>query len=316
MKKKIIILVSIMLMIFTLVACGEESNGQGGSGESGGSGGQGGLGVLENKNEQIVINGKTYDLSKSCGEILQDLMDNAYIMDCSYDDREPIRKMEGVQIWDEELGIYLYEYHYYQLDENGEYVEMQQEDFDDRLVLRLYIKTGNTPQPEIDDLTSIGIGPHLPLNNSNLQVITPSGIQIGSTVEQLENAGGYKNMIQRYEMIYVDGKLVDIEDYREEAERIQQMDDEEWNQKKQSEYKYRCIEKEYYNTLNKVEEKERVMYLLARADAYSKLYTENKDAMIRFEYQDEDGKIINIGFTIIQKNDAGQRIYEEYLNSN
>ena len=64
--KKIIVLISVLAMGLALFACGKKAN--------------------KSNNESITINGKAYDLSKNCDEILDDLMEDMYIEGCPFEE--------------------------------------------------------------------------------------------------------------------------------------------------------------------------------------------------------------------------------------
>lgn len=284
--KKNLGLVGLFMMGLVLCACEKrDDNGQ-----------------ASNTGAYVKINDKQYDLSKDCDEVLHEFIDDMYIANCPFEEEKEIRKIEYTEYFDEEQCIFVYEDEkYYQLDENGTYVEVEPEDFDDRVVLEAAeIRTNSLADQKIEDVHSFGLRAKTKFNSKDFRVVTSDGISIGDTVEKVKDAGGYERQLG-YTTIYIDGEFVDYEDYSKDAERIQKLDSEEWSQEFMSNYKYYCLNKEYRYAFNKLDDTELMMYLLAEAEAYSKIRSGVRDTMTKFVYHVTDGKVESIDFYVINQ---------------
>lgn len=261
-------------------------------------------GQTSNTGANVKINDKQYDLSKDCDEVLQKFIDDMYIANCPFEEEKEIRKIEYTEYFDEEQCIFVYEdKKYYQLDENGTYVEVEPEDFDDRVVLEATEIGCNSLDRKIEDVHMFGLSAETNFNSKDFRVVTSDGISIGDTVEKVKDAGGYDLVKDSYTTIYIDGEFVDYEDYSKDAERIQKLDYEEWSQEIMSNYKYYCLPKDYMYSVNKLDDTEMVMYLLAEAEAYSKIRLGVRDTMTKFVYHVTDGKVESIDFYVINQSE-------------
>lgn len=305
--KKIIILVSVLLMGLALAACGNDTGKSGKFGKGGKVG-----------NEEVRINGKIYDLSEDCDEIIQEFVDDMYVVNCPFEEGEPIRKQETVETYDEEQGIYVSEEITYQLDKNGEYVETDVEDLDERIMMRLWV-TCNTEEYKLEEVYAFEIASH-ELNAPDFEIMTPNGIGIGSTVEELEDAGADKvsDLLggiaeNTYEMKYLDGELIDYSDYSEDVERIQKLDPYEWIQEWESDCRYSCLPNGYKDReFRDMEDKELMAKCLAEADVRAQLVTGEKDTLLTFRYEVSDGKVTDIKFNVAKQSKSDVDAYERW----
>lgn len=297
--KKNLGLVGLFMMGLVLCACEKrDDNGQ-----------------ASNTGAYVKINDKQYDLSKDCDEVLQEFIDDMYIANCPFEEEKEIRKSEYTKkYFDEEQGIFVYEdKKYYQLDENGTYVEVKPEDFDDRVVLEAAeIRCNSLADQKIEDVHRFCLSAETKFNSKDFRVVTSDGISIGDTVEKVKDAGGYELVKDVYTTIYTDGEFVDYEDYSKDAERIQKLDSEEWSQEIMSNYTYYCLEKDYMDSFNKLDDTELVMYLLAEAEAYSKIDIGVRDTMVKFVYHINEGKVEKIVFYVINQSEWGKENFDSF----
>ena len=306
--KKIIILFSVLLMGIALVGCGEVSDNDDNDDNEF---------SIKNSNEQVIIDGKTYDLSEDCDEILQELIEDMYIAECPFEEEQPIRKMESMEIYDAEKDIFIYNNQFYQLDKDDEYVETEPEDFDERIVMLLKDVGYNNIQREMKEIHTFTIVGHSLLNTPDFQMTTPNGLGIGSTTKELKNVDAYQSTYsdEWYVIMYLDGELVNYSDYSADAERIQNLDVSEWKQELEDEYKYRNIEKEWINVFCEVEDKEMMMYILAESDVISQINSGEKDTLLVFQYHIEDGKVDNIAITVRKQSEGGKTHYKDFIEN-
>lgn len=262
-------------------------------------------------NEEVSINGKKYDLSKDCDEILQELMNNMYISDCPFEKGKPIRKKGSVESFDKELGIYVYKNITYQLDKEGEYVETDAKDFDERIMMKM--SWLNKTSEKLEDVFQFSITSH-ELNAPNFEIMTPNGIGFGSTITDLENAGAYKKN-DAYAIMYLDGTLVNYTDYSEDVERIQKLNDTEWAQEMKNVYHYNLLATDYRNNFYTMEDKEQMMRLLAEADAYGKLASGEKNTMLMFIYELHNDQVVRISFSIYKQSEYDKEAYALFLKN-
>lgn len=280
-------------MGFTLMACGKK--------------------VEKLNNESIKINDKTYDLSKDCGQIIQDFLDDTYINNCPFEEGKRVRIEESLSEFDPELGIYVYNNEYYELDKYGEYVKTKPEDFDERIMMEMQSIMCNTLEYKKEEI--FGFTMTHGLNAPDFQISTANGISLDSSEADVKNTGAYEIYDGTYELIYLDGKLVKYLDYSDDAERIRKMDSGEWNEEWPKVYKYRCIAKDYISVLNKVDDKGKVMYLLAESDAYSQINSGAKDTILKYQYKIIDGKVSSISFTIVKQSESGKEAYKNFVEN-
>lgn len=296
--KKNLGLVGLFMMGLVLCACEKrDDNGQ-----------------ASNTGAYVKINDKQYDLSKDCDEVLQEFIDDMYIANCPFEEEKEIRKIEHTKYFDEEQCIFVYEDEkYYQLDENGTYVEVEPEDFDDRVVLEAAeIRTNSLADQKIEDVHMFCLSAKTKFNSKDFRVVTSDGISIGDTVEKVKDAGGYEHLKGSYTTIYIDGEFVDYEDYSKDAERIQKLDSEEWSQEFMSNYKYYCLNKEYRYAFNKLDDTELMMYFLAEAEADSKIHIGVRDTMVKFVYHINEGKVESIDFCVINQSEMDKINFDSF----
>lgn len=305
--KKVIILASVLMMGIAVFGCEKkgDKNGEKQSKKSD-------IEQADNNNEYVIINGKKYDLSKGCDEILQEFVDDMYIDNCGYEEEEPIRKWE----YDEEGQVV-----YYELDKDGNYVETEQKDFDERIVMGLsnvLTESNAFGKVPIEDIYGFRMGNVRNLNRLDFQMITPSGVGIGSTTKELEDAGAGTFGQYRY-LIYLDGELVNYDDYVKDVERIQKLEDTQWAQEIENEYKYNCIDYSYRSKFNHAEEilsTKEMAYLLAAADGYAKIASGEKDTMLMFDFFENNDEIYRImGFKVVKTNEYWKKLYEDFINN-
>ena len=311
--KKAIILVSVMMMGLVLFGCGnkEDSNSDKESKKN-------------DNNEYVIINGKTYDLSKDGGEALQEFVDDMYIEKCNFEDEDqPIREMRSEEKYDKDTGVYIYENIYFQLDKDGNYVKTDQKDFDERVMMLLSSSmnsSGIPGQSSIEEICSFRLETMANLNRTDIEVIAPGGVGMGSTTKELENAGAYNHYSFRdyYRLIYLDGELVNFDDYIEDAERIQKLEDSEWTQEREKEYKYQGLAKEYISTFNKAEEilgTKGMAFMLAYSDATAKIASGEKETMLIFDFRVEDDKVYTMGIEVLRAHELWKKSYEEFVKN-
>lgn len=297
--KKIIVLASILIMSLGLVACEKKEEEKRD------------IDVMNEGNEIVTINGKTYGLSKDCGEIMQEFVDDMYIEHCPFENEQPLRKVEAIKKYDEELGFdQIIGQKYFQLDKDGEYVEMEPEEFDERVYMMLVEHRYDNDigsKGKIGELCWFSIKTDTRFNNPDFEIFDPNGIGIGSTIGDLINAGAY---IDEYTdsstcyIIYLDGELVKFSDYRRDVDRIRNMNSSTWKQEKEKEFKYA------YLGLNFVP-KNCNEYKLAESDAKSQLASGKKETMLIFTYYVEDGTIDEMSFTVMKQSEV---LKEHYMN--
>ena len=268
----------------------------------------------ETKNVTITINGTIYDLSKDFDEILEDFVDNTCLSGTFLEEEKMIRKEEKYEVFDSELGYYTTKYEYYELDNNDSYILTDPKDFDERVMMTLLNVYCNTLEFEMEEIVSLTIENHK-LNAPNLEIKTVNGIGLGSSEFDLEKVGAIKSYGNVFEIIYLDGELVDYSDYSKDVDRIQNLDSDEWNDELQNNYLYQCLQADYMHTFNNVDDEEKMTYLLAKADAFSQINSGEKGTMLQFDYKVSDGKVSSISFTITKQSNSGKTDYENFTES-
>lgn len=291
--KKTIVLIGVLMMGVALFGCSKKAH--------------------KSNNETVMINEKTYDLSKECDEIIEDFLDDMYVERCPFEEGKRIRYRVDTEEWDNEQSLYVHETEFYELDRHGEYVQMDPKDFDKRIMMEMQSIMCNTLEYKKEEI--FGFTMTHGLNAPDFQISTANGISIGSSEDDVKNTGAYEFIDGIYEIIYLDGKLVDYSDYGNDADRIQKMDSDEWNAEIQSAYKYRCIQPEYRYSLNNKKDKEQVTYLLADADAISKISSWEIDTLLKFQYKVTDGKVSNISFTVIKQSELYKESYMNFIEN-
>lgn len=291
--KKTIVLIGVLMMGVALFGCSKKAH--------------------KSNNETVMINGKTYDLSKECDEIIEDFLDDMYVERCPFEEGKRIRYRVDTEEWDNEQNLYVHETEFYELDRHGEYVQMDPKDFDKRIMMEMQSIMCNTLGYKKEEI--FGFTMTHGLNAPDFQISTANGISLGSSEDDVENTGAYEFIDSIYEIIYLDGKLVNYSDYGNDADRIHKMDADEWNAERQKVYKYNCLRTDYIGVLYNIDDNGKVMYLLAESDAYSQINSGVKDTLIKFQYKVTDGKVSNISFTVIKQSESGKESYKNFIKN-